>query len=146
MSSLPAGSFGSRPSGLPVDALISFGIELAEFAVGTRVAKVVDELILGYFHLDRVRRGLRESHFRPRLVSHQAKTDEQDDRRRGPDDLHRVVAVGVVGALAAVAKAKYRVRQAQLRQDEYRAGDDQRKVVLMIDLIAHRRDRRRRFP
>ncbi len=89
MSSLPAGSFGSRPSGLPGGALTRAGIEAAEFAVRARITKRVDELSGGDFNLDRVRRRRHEAILRPRLATGNRQTDEHDQGDGGPENFHR---------------------------------------------------------
>ena len=127
-----------------MDALICFGIEPAEFSVGTGVAEVEDELILRHLHLYCISSRRREAHFRPGAASQNAEAEEENDRRGGPDEFHRVVATRKVSALAMVAEAPHGIGKAQLREDEYHRRDPQRQAVLLVNRAADIGDRRRR--
>ena len=121
-------------------------IGAAELAVGPGIAEIPGELFGHDLDRDRVGGRFVEVDAGPDLAAHDDEAEEQQRGGAGPDGFESVIAVGVAGAAAVVAKLDDDVTQRELRQKEDDPDDDQGAHELRVVGDAVRVDRRRKPP
>src|SRR5277367_1514279 len=121
------------------------GVKTAELSVRPGVTEVEHKLVFRDLDADRIRVGLEHSPTGPGFSSEECQPDEEDSRKTGPQEFHRIVATEELHLLTVIPIFQDDKSQSELGKNKHRGRNRECHVVLVIDSHSRGRDCRRRI-